>query len=329
MTSSCIRSPRLRKSRWAGGCGTVQSGPPHLSHVQVRAPVTIEIGHLQRVRVEQPVVQHLGFPPVLDVRPRSEQREAPVRTSDIEGHLAQGYLRSPVTVEIVGHDPHAAIVPGVDVSFPFAVRQQAIPGAPGNEFQLAIAVDVSGRQCLLVHAGDDGPDAGQRGDVWIVGQRDREQRLGVLIPDVQLLPPIAVDVRQQEVVGSVRGQPERVPAYPPLGRIGRALPPVDATAAIAGGGDQVEPATAGEVDQCAADTDAGEGVIDQVRLPGAAARSAEPVELIRMAGGDDELGHTVIVQIADDTRHAFGGKSLVDRVTAKSRYFRHVAYLQC
>ena len=53
----------------------------------------------------------------------------------------------------------------------------------------AIAVDVSSRECQLVHAGDDEPNLGPRRHVWIVGQRDREQRLGVLIPDVQLPSP--------------------------------------------------------------------------------------------------------------------------------------------
>ena len=302
--------------------------PTHLSHVQIRLPVTIEVGHLQGVRVEQPVVQHLGFPQVLDVRSRPEQCEAPVRSSDIEGHLAQGYLRPPVTVEVGGGYPHAAIVPGVDMSFPLATRQQAIPGTPGNDLQPAIAVDIGGCQSLLVHAGDHGPNVRPRGDVRIVGQRDPEQRLGVLVPDVQLPPPVAVDVREQQVVGSAGGQRERVPACPPLGGIGRALPPVDAPASIAGGANQVQPATAGEVDESAADADAREGVVHQVRLPRAAARSPEPVELIRMAGGDDELGYPVVVQITDETVHAFAGRSLVDGVAAKSRQFRHLAYLQ-
>ena len=177
-------------------------------------------------------------------------------------------------------------------------------------------------------AGDDGPDAGPRGDVWIVGQRDREQRLGVLIPDVQLLPPVAVDVRQQQVVGPVRGQPEHVSADPPLAGIGRALPPVDAIAAIAGAGDQVEPAITGEVHKGAADADAGECVIDQVRFPGATACSAEPMKLIRIAGGDNEFGHTGAVKIANDTRHAFGGRTLVDGMAAKNRQLRHLANLQ-
>ena len=116
-------------------------------------------------------------------------------------------------------------------------------------------------------------------------------------------------------MGAVGGESGHISAYPRLRGIGRTLPPVDIIASIAGAGDQVEPPIPGEVNKHAADADAWECVIDQVRLPGAAACSAEPVELFWIARRDDEFGHPVVVQIANHARHALGRRALVDCVT--------------
>ena len=90
--------------------------------------------------------------------------------------------------------------------------------------------------------------------------------------------------------------------------------------AIAGAGDQVETAIPGEIDENTANADAWKCVIDQVRFPGAAACSAEPVELFGIARSDDEFGHPVVVEIANDARHALCGRALVDCVTTKVMY---------
>ena len=49
---------------------------------------------------------------------------------------------------------------------------------------------------------------------------------------------------------------------------GRAFPPVDATAAIAGGRNQVEPAIAGEIDQCPAEPAHGQSMRGATSRPG-------------------------------------------------------------
>ena len=106
-----------------------------------------------------------------------------------------------------------------------------------------------------------------------------------------------------------RGEPEHVPAHPP----------VDIIATVTGASDQIEAAIPGEVDKHTADTDARECIIHQARLPVAAACPAEPVELFRNARRDGEFGHPVVVQISNDTRHALGRRLLVDGVPTKEK----------
>ena len=101
----------------------------HFSHIDIRASVPIEIGNLQRVRVGQPIVQHLGLPQVLGVRARSEQRKAAVQLSDIGADLANGDLRPAVAVY---------------------VRQQQVVGA------------VPSRRCLSCRTSGAVPDCASR-----------------------------------------------------------------------------------------------------------------------------------------------------------------------
>ena len=56
---------------------------------------------------------------------------------------------------------------------------------------------------------------------------------------IDIRTSVAIDVCQQQLVGAVRGEPEHVPAHPP----------VDIIATVTGAGDQIEAAITGEVDK--------------------------------------------------------------------------------
>ncbi len=202
----------------------------------------------------------------------------------------------------------------------------AIPRGSRDEFEFTVPIHVGSREVLFVHARGDLADTGPWGHEWIVGYRNHEDRLGVGVPDVQLVATVAVDVRQHQVVDPVVGKLEDHAPCPPPGGVVGAFPPEDVVSAVTGPGYEIEFSVAGKVDEGCAHTIARERVVHQVRHPGTLVRSAEPVNSVRVAGGYDELLHAVAVEVADYAVHALGGIAFIDGVTAECGYFRHFRY---
>lgn len=151
-----------------------------------------------------------------------------------------------------------------------------------------------GGQAVVAHVRGDGPDAGPRRDARGGRHRHADDRLAALVPQIQVGPAaaVAVEVGDQLVVRRVGRQAAVVTAPPRprwVRRVARTLPPEEAVAAAILARDQIEIAVA---------------VIEQVGLPRAVGRAAQPDQLCAgNAGADDDPGAAVAVEIAGDAQH--------------------------
>ena len=130
---SPVASTRRRSSlSWRVRMITVRRA--QLTDKEIRLPVPGKVSDDHRVRVNQMVVQQFALPQIFHVRARPQVDQSPIVLLPHKAGIpfSQHDFDTPIPIKIRCSQPGGDISLRKDVSLPFTVGQQTIPGLPGD-----------------------------------------------------------------------------------------------------------------------------------------------------------------------------------------------------
>ena len=188
-----------------------------------------------------------------------------------------------------------------------AVARALEPAAAADQVDPAVAVDVGGRQALEAPGRglEDGRQRPGAARARVGGDRRQQQPLGVLVPERELRPAVAVEVGEDLIVvlvGAAVLDHVAPPARRPIVARSRVLPPPDVVARSILAHDEVEIAVLIDVVGGAAGLDRQEVRLDDLALPAGRLAPVPDQRWCPAAGADHEILDAVAIEVGDQGR---------------------------